>query len=417
MTSLFDTWTHDPVSWQGGTYNDFFALEFGVNSPVHVTALRYWYVPAVGNKPDALALYDLTASVSLGNITSVGAPLAAGWNDYALPAPVDLVAGHTYQIGYDPPWNQSVPYTNTATVPPSALVFGVNGWRDSAASWNPVGGGITDTTVRLLVDISGTVTQSGGGGLTNADLQAELAAWLSANGSTNGHQADGLPWISKQSLDAIGTNVGTVLDKIGNVSSQEQTQYGISGNNLWRGLIALLAYVVANGQNLQALIGTANQIKNWLGGNGGAAAGYDYHGAVEDIRQKVYNVEALLSPGGAIRNGIDWQNGAIYDEARLSTPATYTLNGYGYLVTSRTIHRISVGTIPPEVGQIDFTGDNVWLPRFGWWAPITAQGAVLERHYIDWKEQWLVPAPQTCVGLAYHLPTGVNATLYAYSVL
>lgn len=365
--------------------------------------------------PTHLAIYETNAGTLVAPDTAPAVPAGIGWQWTDLASPVVLPAGTYIVVGYWPAgytW-----YRNTSAprpIAPANIDWPTYNRADHQGATMVYPTESRDNFCQNAVDITYTV----GGStppppdtdqISYLQLREEMARWLASADATNTHHGD-LPWLTSE-------NVLSVLSKIGNVSSQEQTQYGISGNNLWRGLIALLGYVVANGQNLQALIGTANQIKNWLGGNGGAAAEYDYHGAVEDIRQKVYNVESLLSPGGAIRNGIDWQTGAIYDEARLSVPDTYALNGYGYLVTSRTVHRISVGTIPPEVGQIDFTGDNVWLPRFGWWAPITAQGAVLERHYIDWKEQWLVPAPQTCVGLAYHLPTGVDATLYAYSVL
>lgn len=257
-----------------------------------------------------------------------------------------------------------------------------------------------------------TYTESGADPLTLGNLRSALTEWESS--TENAHTSDGLPWLSHVILEGLRDGTITYFSDLQTrtlaikaITDALPGGTGEIANRLADWEAGRLGAIIAQLGGTTAPVLTSNP----LGGSGTGNALTDTINALRGA--SAATTTDLLA---ALEACCDWLTGAVLDEAKLTAPDTATIEGYGYLASGRRIHRLSVGTVPSEVGSLD-VGGKLWLPRFGWWAPVTAQGAMLERHYIDWQEQWLWPTPAATAGIAYHLPLGVDATVYAYDAL
>lgn len=417
ITHLFDNATMANLAvgssydrpWETGT-------RFVPTGAGAIEGLR-WYRFGSGssNRPTGLHLWDCYTQQLILSAPSVPDNGSVGWQTWNASAAVQIEPGRTYAVSYGVSAGNTTANLSGSDrgTPPGVLQWA----EESGAQSSPSPIFPAATTASNWVRPVDVLFNEGATGtilpITPAQVSGDLASWLIST-NDNQHQSDGLPWLSHAILEGLRDGTITYFSDlqartlaIKAITDALPGGTGEIANRLVEWEAGRLGAIIAQLGGTTAPVLTSNP----LGGSGTGNALTDTINALRGA--STATTTDLLT---ALEACCDWLTGAVLDEAKLSAPTTAVVNGYGYLASGRRIHRISVGTVPPDVGSLDIEG-NLWLPRFGWWAPVTSQGAVLERHYIDWQEQWLWPAPAATVGIAYHLPLGVDATIYAYDAL
>lgn len=373
-------------------------VRFTVGADTALGRLGYYALGAGSSyAPSTMKLYRADTSALVAQVTSPTVPTGAGWyfdiptSSYTLAAGVDYRVVAVYTNGTHQAYVTGAPTGSAPSPLTRASPFGCYAGSDAYPD-------TTTSSYAWAVDVEVDNGVAGGGGstLTASDLDAidgRTATWESASSGTNTHQ-DALPWQTYQDTQSL-------ISKIGTVSAGEMTTYGISGTGLWRGLVAILGYVVANGQNINGLTSALNTVKNWFGGNGSAPSDWDFYGQVQDISTKVYAIEAKLDTMLAPPPPASWvsQGTHTFDTnlawAQPADVYTVTYSGLGSNIVN-----LSVGA-----ADVSY--------RLAWWAVWDGE-RMRDRRFADGTMPVLWDHGARMPGIVLHCPGGATGTVEAW---
>lgn len=187
-----------------GTYNQ--GVRLRVDSPCYLVDLGYYaYAAGALYKASAVALWDESTGGKVAEWLPSGDPGAAGWQYGTISPAVLLQGAHNYRVAATLGAGQTQAYVDpVGTVAPDSPISVPSGNKGCYIA----GTGYPDTThasAAWLADVGISLTDpgGGGGGATPGDVDAALAEWLSADLSTQTHETDGLPYLTKTAVDAI----------------------------------------------------------------------------------------------------------------------------------------------------------------------------------------------------------------------
>lgn len=321
----------------------------------NLDAIRWWRQIGTDPAPLNLRLYDLTAERIVAELPAPAPALGfVGWVRVELPASEPLDPTHTYAVADIVTQGRSagVSYAPWAPDPPIEFV-GADLSNDLTSPTPPT----TSQTWEWAIDavLDDPAPPAGGG-----TLDQGLASWLSNDPPVQEHEADGLPWLR-------GLDVQAILQNLGNVTDQDVVEYGLSGRQIG----AAVSWLLANGANILNL---GRAVHDWLGGNGQAPSDYDYHGAVEDIRQKVYDLEARQLRASAPLVGFPTD---------FTQVGEWTFTDCVTVNTAADVYVLQVTVAPRGLAFSQVCGVPM-VRRAGWWATLT-DTLPGERHYLDFE--------------------------------
>jgi hypothetical protein len=423
VTSLYDTWTHQPIYWSSaGAANPCMALDFGNTADVVITGVRYWYDGTHNNRPERLILFDKSTGATLARITP-NAGQTTGWVTTPLPAQLSLAAGHSLQICYDGPATQSFPFTDTAAVAPTGLMFGDNRLYNSTALDNPsspmTGTSSTGSSglADVVVTVGGTPSEPPA---TPSDVNDSLAAWLSSLIPPQGHTGDGLPWQNYAVTSVIDATLGR------RDSSMAQTVVEL----LW----AALLWMANNPTVVQNAF-------SWLGQRVFGAGSDDLPTIAEQTRSTVgenhdllMQIEPLVqSTDTLVRFIRDWVNQLPIDRGELTIvkmlqdlhanlpppPQPNTLVGettfdtwlyWNQPANYYLVHFDYTGSALPLATPVGIE----YIPRLAWWTPHDGTGG-RERRFIDLRDYYCDDGGRMIPGILLHSPATGSGTVQAWT--
>lgn len=362
----------------------------------YVNGLRYRRHNTGTNPwPDFVTLWRESDGAKLAEVR-LGADQGSGatWIDLPLTESIPIVAGETYIVA------MHVPATHTRTeatiaaagTPPSPLSFesGPTRYVNSGGNVYPAS---TFTGYAVGVDVafdtSASHPVSGGLPTITGDLPADLEKWLSADGTAQTHETDGLPWLTKAALDdgtnglaAIKGAVNTANTRIGSLAGLDFASLAAGIAELWARTATLLADSAELIARVPATVGDSiASLLGMLTGNEGSAIG------------------ALSARSGfptelwTMADTVDFVQAKSWD-----VPADlYTLSTSGWPIN---IRQTLVDGAP-------------WRPRLGWWA-VRNGDLIGQRRFIDWENSILEDGGRRMPGVVVWLEPDTAGTLEAW---
>jgi hypothetical protein len=374
---------------------------FTESEDVEIASLSFRRAVSGHAGPSGLALYNVTDSTMLLDVSTASDDGSAGWHATSVTSTA-LVTGKTYMVFGRYPDNSYV--TAWATAPPATEPpFTADGVRYG------VGSGSTPTNVSPweLAGVSVTTTGAtpdppppsvGGDPVLTGDLQA----WLSSDNATNLHHGD-LPWQTKLIAQAIAGVVGSTpgqLDATKVVSDAIKDLLTSTNHNL--GTLWDLAGHLADLEIAawQHFFGAGEQRLTGPDSAGGSAFYTADGNLVSQLVAETWQRVRVLR--GDIGFGTDgWTMTAesdFEDTIAFAEPAdAYTLHITSYQ--------------PTQAASSSPAG--LWLPRIGWWCVLTGAHAS-QRQFVDFEEQLLSERGFRMPGCAIQLKPGTLATVQAW---
>lgn len=240
---------------------------------------------------------------------------------------------------------------------------------------------------------------TGGGTPPAGGGDADLARWLRAD-SDNSHKdtstIPGLPWTTKQAVDAAATDVGTALTRLDNVTSGEVTTYGLRAQSIG----AAISWVLAN---LNSALQIATTVRNWVGQNGSAPSDWDLYGQVQDMSTKLYAVDAKLDRILAPPAPASWvsQGTQTFD-----TDLAWAQEADVYTITYSSTGSAVVNSYPSGV-------DVAY--RVLWWSVWDGE-RMRDRRFADGVLPVLYDGGARMPGIVLHSTAGASGTVEAWTL-
>lgn len=374
------------------------------NQAGQITALR-WYRGATDSAWDCRGLDlwdDYTKALVVGGKfpTDNG---AVGWKTATLTTPIDVPAGRPMRIAvrrqygdYGAFWSGAPAWTLDDSLAWQSNWFGQS--RGSTPLWPGVE--ISSQAGVIGVDVSFTPGASGGTPLPSATaIDTSLTSWLADNGD-NTHRAGaavpGLP-------DITNENVLTWLARGGQITTLDQTDYGLRDATLAGALVKVLDYLVTNGSNINGLISALDTVKNWLGTNGSAPSNWDMYGQVQDMSTKLYAIDAKLDTILAPPPSTSWVSQGTQsftnDLAWVQAADLYTV----------TYSDLGSNGVNLTIGAAEVSY------RLAWWA-IWDGERMRERRFADGTLPVLYDGGARMPGIVLHSPAGASGTVEAWTL-
>lgn len=388
-------------TWDQATIgvNQSVGVTWKATSQVKVTALR-WLRASTGTSraPGYVRVWDTTTSAIVLTASSVTDNGAVGWQDCPLPADWYPIVGRVYVVAGD--WSSGSTRANTPNpgspgTPPAPLE-----WAPGNVGRSGGYGSYPDTSWNLYFGVDVVAEESGPpppgytDPATYGTTSDELARWESTSAILNTHQTDGLPWQTKLAVAAAQTEITTLISTLGNVTAGDVTTYGLSGRNIGAAISAGLAM-------LNQALDAATKLHNLLSTNGTGGDTYDYHGALEDTRQKVYDIEArqlaqLQPPPPA-----SWVSQGT---TTFASDLAWTQEADLYTITYSDTGSATVNALPSGVGV---------AYRIMWWAVYDGE-RMRDRRFADGVLPVLYDGGARMPGVVLHSTAGAAGTIEAW---
>lgn len=361
VTELFNyTGTTPNVDQAGG-------FQLGNNFTVSaetVVGHAFWYkLAAYAGNPTSVKLWNATAGTLLASVTDRTS--VNGWNVAALSATVTLEPGTTYQIAVSCLGSDTFRLSFWSTAPPAIdSPFTVTGCRYLNNDGGPATNGSTAELIAVGVGTGSGGTPDGGtGGSTGVGdptYTGDLAAWLSSDTTTQLHETDGLPWLSKVAIDAIEV----VTDKLGHSGSGNSLDWITS---LWR-----LAGDLTDAEIglLKSLLDKQSQVVGGSGGGGSAFYGPSGTQVAEGVETLLAQGVTPTDLGAAIallRERLDLSPD-LADTTRWTLVDTIDGSADALVNVQADAYFFNLTTIPSSHPHLGVAA-TLWVPRWGWVAP------------------------------------------------
>lgn len=355
-----------------------------------------------GHKPDRLRLYDAQDGTVLLELTSYTDSGSAGWQETVLGAPIQVFGGRQYKMAGR--WTGGFYVYNPSPYAEPAPPYGLR-WGTTKRCYH-YGGTVVDGTQTCdssgwyALDVTADVGTTGQPPASSNDL----TAWL-ADTSDNTHRAGdtvpGLPDTIKVAVDAAAAdtadalaNTAGLLASIDNIAAGDVATYGLSARTIGAAISGALGFI-------DTTLDVATKIHDLLSGNGTGGDTYDYHGALEDVRQKVYDIEArqllALQPPPAATWVSQGTHAFDTNLEWLQEADLYTIT---YTDLGSNIVNLTIGA-----AAISY--------RLLWWAVWDGE-RMRERRFADGTTPTLYDAGARMPGIVLHSPAGAAGTIEAW---
>lgn len=354
----------------------------------YVHALRWYRRTTADTVPYQLYLWDTTTELNVAGAVHPGGTVAVGWNSFPLASPVALVAGRPYRVAAYWDVGAQIGWTDTAlrVAAPAPLQFSDYG------RYYATGPTFPDAPVlptMAPVDIVWGPDQTPPDqNVTNEELTAQLAAWLSADGTVQQHESDGLPWLIKTELDATKLIV--------------QANY-----DYW-------THVPPGGSSLLDYLGHMSPTLLQV------MAGF-FGGSMDPIPMFTRDpVTGAPATGNALTDLYNQLSVVINNAVPPAPPpATWTLVGeqtfdtwlyWNQAAQYYLVHFADLGSAT----RIDTPAGIPVAYRLAWWTPHDGAGG-RERRFIDLADYYCDDGGRMMPGLFLHSPAGGSGTVQAYT--
>jgi hypothetical protein len=377
----------------GGGVGYTFANKFSVSGAVTINFVRWWKDGA-SPFPNEIRIRDVTAGATLVQIGPTPATWVAdvsNWYTLDLAAngatPPDLVSGHDYAVveyGENSGYRQA--YGDFVAPSPATGITFIRSYWDPGNLAMPTAANSLPTCYGLDVLTSLPVPGPGEGPGTTA---GDLWAWLSADPDVQTHETDGLPWLTKQVVDAIATSVGsglhTAVTAIGTAVTAIGTAVTSTGTAVEGLSTSLATHMGAWSADLAATIQAWNDgLVDWFNKMGGLAGG----------------------PVGALsgRSAFPTELWTLADEKDWDTDLSWPVAADLYVFT--------VTTPPPGAAADSFAGVT-WYHRLGSWTILDGDQAGA-RAFLEFSPQQLQDGGRRMPGLAFRTKNGTLGHVQAW---
>lgn len=379
------------VNYTGG-------LAFQVSTPKTIDKLSWWRQGASGTKPSNLRLWNANTGTEIGRCSTVTDDGATGWQDCALDANVAVYPGTRYKVSEDNVTSTPDGGCTVTGTPATGDYFFfspvITGYKVPAGygfpNFDDTNGYIRGLDAHTLIgDIPPTEP-------TTAD---QLTDWL-ADTSDNTHKdtspVPGLPWTTKQAVDAAAVTGDDTNTKVSN------------GLNFAGGLQQLsddLAHTLQMASDWLASGSTTiftdlkNRILGASGGGGSAFFG-------PDGTQVSAGVEALLQRSTNAQVGFPAAPWTLVDESDWDDAIAWAVPADLYVVT--------VTTLPAGAVDNGRAGVPVYY-RLAWWTPLNGTFAQ-ERRWLDFASGHLIDPAGRMPGLLLQTYQGGAGHLQAWTL-
>lgn len=389
VSSLADT-----DSGQNATAGITVGVQVLVTGDGYLGTVRWYCGNLSREQPSHAAVYDTDDTTTpIWGWHALSTATAIGWQETVVTEPVSLLDGHTYRVAFSWPgtYHSGLAYTNSPTRPTGSSHIALSG----ATYWtyNSDGGAqdypnlLREVNQNIGVDMgwSDTVGGSSGGAI------GDFAAWLSTDSSTNAHKEDGTPWQTWQDNLAL-------VSRIPQVSTTDQTTYGLSSRDLTTAVVKALAFLVANADKIDIVKGWFSGVRN---------------PSTQDAIDTILNRIDLQTGNGQLES--QWASGQVLGTAHHTLVDSFPFTGQVGWGSGYALHRIHIDTSDAQHPMIDIGAGGFWVPGFGWWAATLPDGSLTERQRVEFSDQWLWPVPAAATGLILWCHPSSSGTLYAYS--
>lgn len=385
----------------GGTTENASAFTPAVSG--QITKLR-WYRRAAGGTrvPGRLDLWDTYTQQIIASTAAPPDNGSVGWQDFTLTTPIDVQAGRPLRValttynGFVAAYMASANWVASSTdLPWDATRFYQT--FGSVPVYPNAGGSNAQT---YLVDVVFDPGASGGAPLpTPGTIANDMVAWLADTSDNTHRDGDSVPGIPDRTLikaTNAAADAGTLVTRLDNVTSGEVATYGLRGQSIGAAVSWLLA-------NVNTAIDLATKLHDLLSANGTGGDAYDYHGAIEDMRQKVYDIEArqlaqLQPPAPA-----SWvsQGTQAFD-----TDLAWAQEADVYTITYTSLGSATINSYPSGV-------DVAY--RVLWWAVWDGE-RMRDRRFADGVLPVLYDGGARMPGIVLHSTAGASGTVEAWTL-
>jgi Domain of unknown function (DUF4082) len=371
---------------------------FQVTEAGNFTRVGFYRI-GTGTGPRNLALYDAGGGLLFETASPTDSE-TTGWQWTTLPTPVTASTGVTYTVaygigGFDGRAINDTPASRAAA--PTPFIFDDTvGWSCTTSATCFPNTAVTTRFYGAGVTWEGAPEPPPGPGEGDPTTTGDLNSWLSALASVNTHKTDGLPWLTKEQLNAIEAAIALIPKAAGTDWTRLYEIWQFAGDltdvqlGLWR------AFMDRGGSQL-------------TGPSSGGGS-------------------AFFSPGGIqVSSGVE-DSLHILERLEHRMQTTNWLVPLGDPSWEQTATTSWSGTIdwaePADVYVCHITGvpawadtepvaPTVWYPRAAWWTPRTG-GASHERRFCDMELQLLHALPMRCEGILFHPRAGYSGILEAW---
>jgi hypothetical protein len=238
----------------------------------------------------------------------------------------------------------------------------------------------------------------------------DLNSWLSADPAVQTHEADGLPWITNQYVQAVRNVIGDLAD----AATSTGSLMGRTAELLAR-TATILARLPAD--ILTAIKTAADATLSWLGTGPKPAGALTIPDRMDELAGRMLDLQLQLAAAAATSDGLwhrtqtsnwldavpggDW---VLQDTLEFDAPFAWNQPADVYVV--------HITNWPLVFGEEEVAGLR-YLPRAFWWAPLT--GTIPhERHFGDFEFQAVHNLPLRCEGIVCRPRENVTGTVEAW---
>lgn len=327
---------------------------------------------SAGIAPDRLRLYDAASGQIVAAVTSGMADNGSvGWQRTVLGTPATVYANRTYKIAAN--WAGTSHHTSWGTAIQGGGNYPItvaNPERSYHYGGTVVSGATSDNGAVFGVDVTYTPgSLPPPGTITNSDLDADLATWLSGDSGTNEHHTDTpydthLKAVETNALaagasgfDAIKAAADTIATSVGSGLGAAVAGIGTTLGTVNANVVTLMnRWSASLATSLQALSDDFATFFNTVGGTAGGPTG-------------------ALSGRSAFPTGL-W---TMADETDFTFQISWNVPA--------DLYTISLTGIPARINTVDVDGAT-WRPRVGWWA--LRNGDLLgARRFLSWESEYV----------------------------
>jgi hypothetical protein len=376
---------------------------------VSVAAIGWYRGSTTGPGAIQVILRDTVTNTDVVTLTAPDDSLI-GWHYVNLVTPWPLIVGRIYRVAFTCSGGFQV-YRGPLVTPDAPFLYEVSRYGDN---WPNLVGTTTDEQSVSVSDtpISGPATPGDTTTIitTPGPAGEQLAPWLSADSTTQTHETDGLPWLTKVVAD-VTKNAVDATKIVVDATKAVVDELPKSSDPMWEQLLSLwkIAGVLTEAEiDLWNLF--AKRAPGQLTGStpGGGSAFFGPSGGQVAERAEVagFNSELLwhrtrtsnwLEPVP----GEDWD---LVDTLEWSGPVGWDQPADCYV--------LNLTTVPDYVTTAEVAGHN-YYPKAAWWAPLTGT-LPHERRFVDFETQLLHALPMRCEGILLCPRNNFAGTLQAW---
>lgn len=387
-----------------------------------ITGLKFFAGTGTWARPSNLRLFRVSDSSNLSGAVAVPTTGPGGWETVTLTTPITVAAATPYRVAGQWATGQTAPTASKSVrgAAPSPLLFSdFAGYYTNTAASMP---NFEMATAMIAVDVVWAASGGGGGdgGATPGEVGDELAKWLSSDSTTQTHETDGLPWLTKAAVDSsrgvldaltgavanITTAVGAVITSVGHLADAASA----TGSLLAR-TAELLARIPAN--ILTSIADLAAWVSSWFGDAPRP------EGTPTIPEQLASTFDQLL----ALRDQVTELEGHVLQlQAPLDGfPTDFELASEFEFIdclswpVAADVYVLHVTTVPRGKALSPVCGVNM-IHHGGWWAPL-ADTLPSERHYLDFEFNLIAQAGGRIPGILVELGQDGAATIQAWNRL